>query len=132
MMQWDERFETGNNVVDSERREVFDAVRKVFSLDYNDRDQMNSSSIGFLAEYAGRRFANEEALMDRSNFLSADKHKEQHRGFERQIDRLRENFTFNNGSFAVGMDVNDALINWLVTHVMGSDKVLVDHCKKAE
>ena len=131
MLQWDVRFETGDDAVDHERKKVFDMVRKVFSLEFGDRNEMNNSSADFLVKYAGRRFAAEEALMDRSAFVSAAEHKKQHREFEKQIKRLKENFALNGGSFSAGIDVNDVLISWLVIHVMGSDKILVDHCKKA-
>lgn len=81
-MQWDERYATGEETIDSQHKLLFkflnDLKRDILAgkspHDFEDH-------IGFLSNYAKSHFCYEESCMDRYQCPAAQKNKEAHREF---------------------------------------------------
>ena len=129
-MEWNERYETGNEVVDSEHREIFSLVKKVLSDVFTDRTESIAASLEFLTDYTMRHFGHEESLMDESSYPEMDKHKRQHRVFARKVANLNTKLNGENCEIDISLEINETVVNWLVEHVLSSDKLLADHYKE--
>jgi hemerythrin len=140
MSLWNGSYETGNELVDTDHKEIFGLVEQVLSSSYISRKEKVQAAIEFLANYVVKHFANEERLMDESAYPGSEAHKKEHRDFLGVATDLKERF--DNDGYALGqdtsegtvlhlsMEINKTVVSWLTKHVMGSDKALAAHYRK--
>lgn len=140
MSLWSEKFATGNKIVDDDHREIFALVKNVLDSSMKNSKEKNETAINFLADYVVGHFAREELLMKVSDYPRADAHKKEHADFMEVALQLKEDF--DSGGYALGElemhpetvhlseAINDIVIKWLATHVMGSDMDLAKHYRE--
>ena len=129
-MEWNKRYETGNEVVDSEHKEIFRLVKEVLNDVFASNQESISTSMDFLTGYVLRHFGHEESLMDESAYPEARRHKSQHQLFAQRVTNLIEKIKKENDDMQMSVEINETIVNWLVEHVLGSDKMLADYYKK--
>ena len=128
-MLWNSNYEIGNALVDGEHKEIFGMVDKLLADDFKGRPDKIKSTIDFLAGYVVRHFGHEEALMRESDYPQdkTDAHIREHRDFVVKVGELVERIEGNLDSIDLSLEVNDTIVSWLAEHVMGSDKMMIDH-----
>ena len=127
-MVWNKSYETGNEKVDNEHKEIFRLVQEVIDATL-DSDSVGKieEAVDFLANYTLSHFKHEEGLMDESNYPAAPVHKKQHENFVTEVLALRERVLNESDSEKRSTDVKKVIINWLADHVLGSDKLMANH-----
>ena len=134
MALWNDSFATGNQMVDDDHKSIFMLVENVLSSSYVDRADKIETAINFLTEYVVRHFANEEKLMDESNYPGSSRHKQEHADFLAVAGELKKKF--DSGGFMLGehsndlhlsVEINKTVVGWLTKHVMESDLSLAEH-----
>jgi len=144
MSLWNSAFETGNELVDNDHKEIFSLVETVLASSLKSRKEKVQASIEFLANYVVRHFGNEERLMDESGYPRSAIHKKEHSDFLVVATQLQEKF--KNDGYSLGeitdetadaskalhlsLEINKTVMGWLSKHVMGSDRDLANHYKK--
>ena len=129
-MHWNPSYETGNITVDNEHKEIFALVQKVLDVGFTNRKEKIDTAINFLADYTVKHFSHEENLMNQSQYPGSAQHKEEHKAFVQSVVALKERIMREGDSMQLGVEINETVVNWLITHVLGSDKDLADHYKK--
>ncbi|MCL2388739.1 MAG: bacteriohemerythrin [Defluviitaleaceae bacterium] len=136
MSLWNSSFETGNEIVDGDHKEIFSLVEQVLSSSLVTRKDKVEVAIQFLAEYVVRHFANEELLMDECRYPESMAHKKEHADFIDVAVELQEKFSNdgfllgseeNNNDLHLSMEINKTVVGWLTKHVMGSDKKMAHY-----
>jgi len=137
MALWNKSYETGNELVDNDHREIFGLVEKVLNSSFTSRKEKVATAVEFLANYTVTHFANEEKLMDESSYPKSDEHKKQHSDFLEVATELKEKF--EKDGYTIGeeqsdtdvlhfsLEINKTVVSWLTQHVIGSDRDLADH-----
>ena len=128
-IQWSKEYETGHEIVDREHKDIFALVQMVFDISPASRKEKIDEAINFLAEYTVRHFQHEESLMEQSSYPKTAEHKQQHKDFVQSVVALQERVKSEGNTMRVHIDVNQTVVDWLITHVLGSDKLLADHYK---
>jgi len=128
-MVWSAEYETGNDLVDKDHKQIFELVKNVLDGAYLNRKEKVDMAIGFLAEYTLRHFANEERLMKESSYPGMDEHKRQHSDFAESVILLQKKVKDEGDSMDLSIEINRAVVDWLVKHVLGSDKRFTTHYK---
>jgi len=129
-MIWNSQYETGNERVDNEHKEIFMRVEKVMaSLPDGDASSIDST-MDFLASYTVNHFAHEESLMAQSNYPHMAVHKKQHDDFLAEVSFLIKRVKNESDNTKNGEDITRVIVNWLTDHVLGSDKVMADYYRK--
>ena len=128
-MLWNSSYAIGHETVDNEHKEIFGMVDTLLVDDFRNRPEKIKTTVDFLVGYVGRHFANEESLMRESNYPKTDEHKAQHKKFVETVGVLVKKIEQNIDSIDIVLEVNNVIVNWLAEHVMGSDKMLVNHYK---
>ena len=126
-MLWNSNYETGNTILDSEHKEIFDMVDKLLADDFSGRPEKIKTTVDFLADYVVRHFEHEEQLMAESSYHDTEAHAKQHKDFVSTVGELMKEIETNLESIDFSLEVNKVIVNWLAKHVMGSDKVMIDH-----
>ena len=68
--------------------------------------------------------------MDESAYPMALIHKKQHSDFVAAVEGLARRVSGETSGEKNRADIEDVAINWLIDHVLGSDKVMADHYRK--
>ncbi|HJB21139.1 MAG TPA: hemerythrin family protein [Candidatus Fournierella merdavium] len=121
---------TGNNLIDSEHRQLFAAVNDL--MDACSRGEGRAkieNTVRFLIDYVAKHFRDEEDLQVRSKYPAYPTHKVFHDGYRRQLsDTARELLQQGPTVKALG-DLN-RVVGVLVSHIRTEDKRLAKHVKE--
>lgn len=131
-MLWSTEYETGNEAVDEQHKELFNLVQQVIDVDALDTKENIETVIGFLANYAVSHFAMEEALMMESKYPEYQQHKAIHDEFVQKVVDFINRFKNEGESVSVNDTINNFVTVWLQEHIMGSDKAMAKHYKEWE
>ncbi|MCL1880922.1 MAG: bacteriohemerythrin [Oscillospiraceae bacterium] len=129
VMIWNEQYETGNELVDSEHKELFSLVRGVLQDSEDEKREKIEESIDFLIKYTVLHFQHEEALMDECNYPESAEHKKLHDEFAKTAVSLKERFAKKGDAVELGTQINTVVCEWLIKHVLNSDKKLATYYK---
>jgi hemerythrin-like metal-binding protein len=121
---WDDRFMTGESVVDGEHKELVRIINWVGQL-HSQPDQAGEMAavLERLVQYAATHFAHEEALMSAAGCdpRHVQVHKTIHRDFSRQIAGMRQ---VKAGPAEIEFLLR-FLTNWLAYHILSIDQSMV-------
>ena len=129
-MLWSKSFETGNELVDEQHKEIFRLVQQVLDATaFENRKQQIETALDFLSGYAVRHFSSEEALMHDCNYPKFEEHKSQHDNFVKEVVAFMERVKIEGGTISVSETINNFVVVWLKDHIMASDKAMADYYK---
>jgi len=83
-----------------------------------------------LAAYTVDHFKHEESLMEASSYPDKAIHKKQHDDFVQEVLALMERVKNRDNESVNVVDVKNVIFNWLVDHVLGSDKIMANHYRE--
>ena len=78
-----------------------------------------------LADYTHYHFASEEMLMEQYQFPNIQQHKEEHANFIMQLSAKVP--LIASGNQAMGQELYQFLLDWIVNHIAHSDRLWADH-----
>jgi len=124
-IQWNPSYAVGVDLIDVQHRELF---RRVSSLVESMRSAQGKESVTevlqFLGEYVVDHFGTEAKLMAQHHYPGAAAHLAEHAQFVATFKQLRVQLEQQGPSAHLAMEVNNKVCNWLVKHVLGTDKSL--------
>jgi hemerythrin len=133
-INWDSKLETGIETIDFQHQSL---VSKINQLDESSAepssDTQNMIVQFFLTEliaYTKYHFDYEEQLMKDSNYPGYVKHKAEHEAVKQVIENL--NIRFESGDDKVKQEVLILLKNWIVNHILVTDKDYIPSVIKLE
>ena len=105
-----------------------DDHKKLFALIEELNDAMRSRQgaliidgiVEDLESYAKFHFTGEEALMARTQYPGLAAHRAEHQRFVQSVAKFRQDL--NNGVPGQSISVSTFMTNWLINHIMGTDK----------
>ena len=118
-MIWNKSYETGNEKIDSDHKELFRSIEKVLEASVKERKEVFDETIEFLSKYVKRHFEMEQGLMKQSSYPDMQNHINAHNSFAKKINEIRLS---NGKSFKNSAHLREVLVDWLVAHVMSADK----------
>ncbi len=108
--------------VDEQHRELVKMLNtaqsmgmKAFSADETKK------TLDFLGNYVVKHFSDEEILQRQSGYPKHDWHKEQHKAFIGEFGKLKQEFTANGASSKFTLQLNKAIIDWVIRHIKTAD-----------
>lgn len=129
-MVWSKQYETGNEQVDNEHKEIFRLVKKILDDSFESREEKIDTAIKFMADYIINHFRGEEALMLESDYPAMEEHKKLHADFIDVILDLIERVINETDNLKNHLDVNNIIVSWFISHVLDKDKAMIDHYRK--
>lgn len=121
---------TGNNLIDSEHRQLFAAVNDL--MDACSRGEGRAkieSTVRFLIDYVAKHFRDEEDLQVRSKYPAYPTHKVFHDGYRRQLSDTAQELLQQGPTVKALGDLN-RVVGVLVSHIRTEDKRLAKHVKE--
>lgn len=129
-IQWDRAFETGDAGIDAEHRRLFQLLQRLCDLQGQPGPDL-LPILDALKRYTEEHFSHEAALMDEHDVSSAHRnaHRMAHQIFVSTIDEATR--TAHHDPAAISAELLSYLGRWLLTHVMGMDRDLVQEIHRS-
>ncbi len=126
---WDERYMTGEAIVDSEHQELVRIINMVVETVSSETPESEINAIlDRLVQYAVVHFGHEEELMANvgcdARFIAA--HTEIHRDFASQVVKMRD----FSGAVTGTEDLLRFLTSWLAHHILGIDQAMARQARR--
>ena len=121
---------TGNSLIDSEHRQLFDAVNAMLDAcsQGKGRDQIQNKTT-FLNNYVIKHFQDEERLQTQSKYPNYPAHKQFHDGYRRQLNQVTQ-VLVQEGPTVRALGELNKVVAVLVSHIRTEDKRLARHIKE--
>lgn len=122
IMQWSDKLSVGVAQCDNEHKQLVAMLNELFdSMQAGHGKEALGTILGRLISYTKTHFANEERLLKQHNFAEFVAHKAEHDALAKQVLDVEAKFKAGATS-ALSMEVMNFLKNWLLKHIMGTDK----------
>jgi hemerythrin len=117
-------MEVGVPKIDEQHRELIDRLNQVMSMGLDDSlsREETKKTLDFLGDYVIKHFRDEEALQKESRYPKYEWHKEQHKFYVDNLNKLKEEFARNGASMKFTLDLNNSIVVWIVKHIKSVDK----------
>lgn len=123
-------LETGNETIDSEHRELLNAVNNIVDAYNNGKGrEMVEPAINFLLMYVDMHFLHEEELQENNSYPDIVSHKAFHDSYKKQLKEIAEQIPFDNPTQEEMAKLNRH-IGILVNHIRVDDKKLGTYLKQ--
>lgn len=120
LISWDARLQTGHGKIDSQHKELLDAINRLHTAMKQGKGKSELGSIlTFLKDYTVSHFQMEEELMNTHRYPGSPKHKAIHHDLVVQVEDLVAKH--EKGENILTLSVMDFLEDWLVQHIQGED-----------
>ena len=124
MYEWTEALATGVETIDSQHRELFDAINRLLLEDGGASAEEIPGVIVFLEDYVINHFGMEEVYMRRLSYPEFPFHKGEHVSFISDFYDLRDEFDANGATPEIADRMGRFIGDWLVNHIGKVDKAL--------
>ena len=123
---------TGNALIDSEHRQLFDAINKLMDAcsSGRGRDQILSTA-KFLSDYVNKHFGDEERLQTSSKYPNYPAHRQFHEQYKQQLAQVNQSLVVEGPTVKALGDLN-RIVGVLVAHIRVEDKKLAAHVRQAQ
>jgi hemerythrin len=133
MYTMDNSFLTGNELVDKQHRQLFDAINNLIETCHQGKgkDEL-SRSLDFLNDYTIKHFFDEEQIQKGSKYPDYENHKKLHENFKAVVRDLKVKMIMKGASDDLITEVQSKIGDWLVVHIKGQDLLWAKHIKEQQ
>ncbi|MBK1716103.1 bacteriohemerythrin [Thiocystis violacea] len=122
---WRDEYSIGIAIIDEHHRYLFEWTNRVYQAVHERAGTVEIAKALFaLEQYTRIHFKAEERLMAECGYLELAQHQQAHRSFETELGELREEIRHN--PFLAGMEMLDYLRDWLLEHILKTDKQILE------
>lgn len=125
---WQERFNTGVDVIDREHRKLFSIMNKLFAYDDNDEKSRwaYQEGIKYFKEHAMKHFAEEEVYMASIGYEGYDVHRRIHDTFRKKtLPEIEKELAESYYSAESVKHFLGVCAGWLIGHTLTEDRAIV-------
>jgi hemerythrin len=122
LMEWTEKLSVGVAQYDNEHKKLVGMVNELYDgMQAGHGKEVVGAILDRLIDYTKTHFANEEKAFVTLNYPDYLSHKAEHDALTRQVMEVQKKYKAG-ASVVLSMEVMSFLKNWLVKHIMGTDK----------
>ncbi len=122
-LQWSPNLSVGIDFMDADHQKLMELLNELHDLVEPGHVQSEAiDKLDELIDFAEQHFRLEERLMEESEYEEFEQHRQLHEVLLQDIAELRQYLT--TGEKAAGPKIMDFLRDWLIRHILDSDKHL--------
>ena len=127
--EFDESLVTGNEMIDSQHKELIDKINKLLDSCETSKDKLVAiKTLDYLADYTEFHFGEEEKLQESVEYPGIEAHKKEHDKLREVVKELYEMLEEEEGpSNAFVEQVNLNVIEWLYGHIKTFDRSVAEY-----
>ena len=124
-IEWDDSLSIGVELIDDEHKMLIQKLRNLSDA-FNQGLEQNKilKTLDFLIDYTEFHFTDEERVMTAANYPGLDEQKKQHAEFKQTLKNILDDYQDEGPTKSLAESVNVFLINWLFSHIKGTDNKL--------
>jgi methyl-accepting chemotaxis protein len=128
LIQWGPEYMLGIKTIDDQHKVLVDLINKVYS-EFGSSNNKNvlKQTLQELVDYTVYHFGNEEKMFKQYNYRQSNEHIEEHNKFVDKISNFKKDF--DKGNQVISFDIVNYLKNWLIDHILKTDKRYVSFFK---
>lgn len=120
-MEWSDKLETGVKEADDQHKKLVGLINDLYdAMKQGKGREVIDKVLDELVKYAWYHFTTEETLMSKYGYPELQAHKREHEAFKAKIKEFLEKKA--KGEITLSVEVISFLKDWLVKHIMGTDK----------
>ncbi len=121
LIEWKDIYSVGYELFDKQHQQLIEMINELYSAFISGEAQEKAGNIiNEMVDYTEYHFKTEEKYFDKYNFPETEEHKVAHDSFVKKAVELKNGFA--SGSVTVSYEIMNFLRQWLVEHIMGTDK----------
>ena len=124
---WKEEYSLDNELIDEQHKFLFKMLNELAAAGPGDKESAVYTCLSRMENYAQDHFRDEEKLMRDNGYPYLDEHIKEHEGFIRQVE-VYQDAVF--AKYVPFQDMLEYLNNWLVEHIIRSDRKYVDYIRE--
>ncbi len=126
---WNDDLRLGIDVIDEQHKVLCNYINDLYrAMQNNASDKVLSDLLDALADYTVTHFKDEENIFGGSRYPDVAAHKEVHRKFVNKLVEFKQQL--NSGSAVLSIKLLEFLKDWLIKHIMGTDRQYVQYVQK--
>ncbi|WP_394524462.1 bacteriohemerythrin [Lacrimispora sp. JR3] len=123
-------LETGNQLIDTEHRQLIDAVNNLLAACATGKGRSELATITkFLQDYTAKHFSDEEKLQVQSKYPDYVNHRRYHEDFKKVVAEICRKLDKDGPTVALVGEVNSTIAGWLINHIKKEDVKVANHIK---
>jgi hemerythrin-like metal-binding protein len=120
VVHWSSNLSVGDVAIDSDHRDLIELLNRLAAEVEGQADhQAVAEGLDALIARAKEHFRHEQEIMDREGYPEAGRHRRLHEALIDEIQEFRKDF---DGGKDIGPEITEFIKNWLVAHILESDK----------
>lgn len=120
---WDDSYSIGHKTVDEQHKTLFKLINELHeAMMLGKSKQIMGKVLQNLLDYTVSHFSTEEKYMIKYTYQWYVPHKAEHRKFVDQVSNFQKGY--NEGKMVLSLDIMKFLKDWLVDHILKTDKKL--------
>lgn len=127
-IMWLSKYNIGNKIIDSQHQYLLNLINEITEK----RKEMDLEEIKRifieLKKYSNIHFDDEELLMKEINYPKIEEHKEQHKVFVEELDKIEKELMLENKY--VSFEIIIFLSKWFINHILFMDKDFSNYLPK--
>jgi hemerythrin-like metal-binding protein len=124
LIVWKDSLNLGFKEIDDQHRKLVAMINKLFdAMSAGKSKEVMQVVFSELSNYIVVHFGAEEKLMKQYGYEEYEYHKQEHAYFIEKLNELK--LKFNSGNTSISLDVLNFLKDWLLKHIMGTDRKYV-------
>jgi methyl-accepting chemotaxis protein len=124
LIEWGPRYKIGLNEIDDQHKVLVDLINEVYSnYGKSGNKKQTAQVLDKLVDYTIYHFGNEEKYFKEISYSDTPNHVAQHEKFVEKIKNIAKDF--KNGDTTISLDLVDFLKDWLINHILKTDKKYV-------
>jgi len=126
LITWTSNMSVGNDRIDREHQELIAIINRLAdAMQQGSANQIVGGIINELVMYTIRHFSDEERLFSATAYPAVDAHKEKHKFLIDKVQQLKADYAA--GKVAIGVPLLQFLKDWLMEHIMKTDKTYMPY-----
>jgi hemerythrin len=121
LIRWSEKYSVNVRVIDAQHRQLIVLINTLHdAMMSGTSDEVKAAVLTGLVGYAKKHFTAEERLLSTQNYPEYAAHRAAHEVLTQQVEDMARRF--HQGQTTLTVELMDFLRDWLVNHIMGTDK----------
>jgi hemerythrin-like metal-binding protein len=129
--RWDSSLNTGNDLIDSEHRQLIQAINSFLAAANSPSDAKRlRDTLDFLNDYTQKHFSDEEALQKKYNYPNYTTHHQFHEWYKKEVATMTNAFLREGSSRALIERAHKQVGDTIIAHIKSEDVRLAQYIKK--
>lgn len=129
LIRWNSTYELGFKTIDEQHIKLVDIINDFYdAFATAQAHEKIGEIIGELVNYTVYHFTAEEEIFANSNYPNTEEHRKKHKEFVDELKRYHQEV--KDGNMTTTYDLMTFLRDWLVQHIMGTDRTYLPYIKK--